>query len=70
MQFYLYKYAKTDTVTLLFKKCMQIGNNGTVRVHQHARVWQFTLPGSRLGTLPPLVLSHAIENQNSDFVMT
>jgi hypothetical protein len=31
-----------------------------------ARVLPFTLPW---GTLPPLVLSHAIENQNSDFVM-
>ena len=28
-----------------------------------------THPGSRSGKLPPLVLSHAIENQNSDFVM-
>jgi hypothetical protein len=34
-----------------------------------ARVWQFTLPGYRLSTFSPLVLSHAIENQNSDFVM-
>jgi hypothetical protein len=34
-----------------------------------ARVWQFTLHGSRLLTFSPLVLSHAIENKNSDFVM-
>jgi hypothetical protein len=33
-----------------------------------ARDWQFTLPGSRSRTLRPLVLSHAIEKQNSDFV--
>jgi hypothetical protein len=33
-----------------------------------ARVWQFTLPGSRSGMLRLVVLSHAIENQNSDFV--
>jgi hypothetical protein len=32
-----------------------------------ARVLQFTLPGSRLGTLPPLELSRIIENKNSDF---
>jgi hypothetical protein len=31
-----------------------------------ARVSPFTIPW---GTLPPLLLSHAIENQNSDFVM-
>jgi hypothetical protein len=31
----------------------------------YARVSQFTLPW---GTLRSLVLSHAIENQNSDFV--
>jgi hypothetical protein len=35
-----------------------------------ARVCQFTLPGSRSGTLPPLILGRIIENQKSDFVMT
>ena len=33
-----------------------------------ARVWQFTLPGSRSRTLRLLELSQIIENQNSDFV--
>ena len=33
-----------------------------------ALILQFTLPGSGFGTLPSLELSHAIENQNSDFV--
>ena len=51
-----------DFVNFREKKNMQRARGAA------ARVKQFTLPGSGLGTLPPLVLSHAIENPNSDFV--
>ena len=52
-----------DFVNFREKKIMQRARGAA------ARVKQFTLPGSRFRTLPPLVLRHAIENPNSDFVM-